>query len=105
MQLADLVGELEQIAPTRYAESWDNVGLLVGDPQQDISAVMLTIDYTSEVACEAAGAKCDAIIAYHPPIFDGLKRITSASLLHPPPTERHTTGACSSRTRAPFGST
>src|SRR5436190_4699675 len=81
MQLADLVGELEQIAPTRYAESWDNVGLLVGDPQQDISAVMLTIDYTSEVACEAAGAKCDAIIAYHPPIFDGLKRITSASLI------------------------
>src|SRR5436190_12990480 len=81
MQLADLVGELEQIAPTRYAESWDNVGLLVGDPQQDISAVMLTIDYTSEVACEAAGAKCDAIIAYHPPIFDGLKRITAGSLI------------------------
>src|SRR5437763_8451979 len=75
--LSSLVDALEQIAPTRYAESWDNVGLLVGDPAQSVSAVMLTIDYTPEVACEAAGLKCDAIIAYHPPIFEAIKRVTS----------------------------
>src|SRR5215212_613053 len=69
---------MEQIAPTRHAESWDNIGLLVGDPQQAVSRAMLTIDYTPEVACEAAGAKCDAIIAYHPPIFAALKRVTSS---------------------------
>ena len=78
MQLTQLIDAMEQIAPTRHAESWDNVGLLVGDPRQEISAAMLAIDYTPEVACEAAGAKCDLIIAYHPPIFDGLKRVTSA---------------------------
>src|SRR5438874_6948991 len=70
---------MEQIAPTRFAEAWDNVGLLVGDPQQSITGAMLTIDYTPEVACEAVGAKCDAIIAYHPPIFDPLKQITAGS--------------------------
>ena len=72
---------MEQIAPTRYAEAWDNVGLLVGDPQQPISRAMLTIDYTAAVASEAAVEKCDAIIAYHPPIFDAIKRITSDSLI------------------------
>src|SRR5215218_2433330 len=77
MKLQQLVDALEQIAPTRHAEAWDNVGLLVGDPAQDVSRAMLTIDYTPEVACEAAGAKCDAIIAYHPPIFAALKRVTS----------------------------
>lgn len=81
MQLADLIKVMEEIAPTRYAEAWDNVGLLVGDPQHAISGAMLAIDYTPEVACEAAGAKCDAIVAYHPPIFDALKRITAGSLI------------------------
>ena len=70
--LSDLTAALEAIAPLRYAEPWDNVGLLVGDPAQAVSRVMLTIDYTAEVACEAAGARCDAVIAYHPPIFKPL---------------------------------
>src|SRR5436190_3196919 len=42
---------------------------------------MLTIDYTSMVATEAREAKCDAIIAYHPPIFEAIKRITGPSLI------------------------
>src|SRR5438046_10764619 len=69
VQVQELINAMEQIAPTRFAEAWDNVGLLVGDPQQSINGAMLTIDYMPEVACEAAGAKCDAIVAYHPPIF------------------------------------
>ncbi|QOV89880.1 Nif3-like dinuclear metal center hexameric protein [Humisphaera borealis] len=77
--VADLVAALESIAPTRYAESWDNVGLLVGDPAQDLTRVMLTIDYTPAVACEAAGEKCDAVIAYHPPIFKPLLSRVTAS--------------------------
>jgi dinuclear metal center YbgI/SA1388 family protein len=77
MKLQDLLSALEEIAPTRHAESWDNVGLLVGDPDQDVSGVMLTIDYTPEVACEAAGVDANAIVAYHPPIFEAIKRITS----------------------------
>ena len=77
MKLNEVVSELERIAPARLAESWDNVGLLVGDPAQDVSNVMLAIDYTPEVACEAAGARCELIIAYHPPVFETVKRITA----------------------------
>lgn len=82
MQLNDLLTVLEEIAPTRYAEPWDNVGLLVGDPIQRISKVMLTIDYTPEVAAEAMHCGSDVIVAYHPPIFEPLKRVTSGSLIH-----------------------
>jgi dinuclear metal center YbgI/SA1388 family protein len=81
MKLANLVTAMEQIAPTRYAESWDNVGLLAGDPEQSISRAMLTIDYTPPVADEARDSKCDVIIAYHPPIFEAIKRITSSSAI------------------------
>lgn len=78
MKLSALVDVMEMIAPPRLAESWDNVGLLVGDPEQEVSRVMLAIDYTPEVACEAAGAACDALIVYHPVIFKPLlSRVTS----------------------------
>lgn len=77
MQLSELVTVLEEIAPSRFAEPWDNVGLLCGDLKQSVSRVMLCIDYTEQVADETRSQKCEAVIAYHPPIFDGLKRITS----------------------------
>jgi dinuclear metal center YbgI/SA1388 family protein len=82
MQLNELLTVLEEIAPTKYAEAWDNVGLLVGDPVQHIFKVLLTIDYTPEVAAEGMHGGCDVIVAYHPPIFEGLKRITAGSLIH-----------------------
>jgi dinuclear metal center YbgI/SA1388 family protein len=77
--LADLVAVMESIAPTRYAEPWDNVGLLVGDPEQPITRAMLTIDYTPSVAAEAKQHNCDAVIAYHPPIFKPLLSRVTAS--------------------------
>jgi dinuclear metal center YbgI/SA1388 family protein len=77
MKLSDAVKALESIAPTRYAESWDNVGLLVGDPSQDVSKAILTIDYTPAVAREAREQGCDLVIAYHPPLFSAIKRITA----------------------------
>jgi dinuclear metal center YbgI/SA1388 family protein len=82
MKLAQVVETLESIASTRYAESWDNVGLLVGDPSQEVASALLTIDYTPEVAREVAERKCELAVAYHPPIFDALKRITSSSLIY-----------------------
>jgi len=77
MQLSGLVSVLEEIAPSRFAEQWDNVGLLCGDLKQNVSRVMLCIDYTKQVADETRSQKCDAVIAYHPPIFDGFKQITA----------------------------
>src|SRR3954468_3594177 len=82
MKLGQLIEQLEEIAPTRYAEPWDNVGLLVGDVDQGISNVLLTIDYTPAVAEEGRNKNCDCIISYHPPIFDALKRVLSTSLIY-----------------------
>ena len=76
--LQTILDALEAIAPLRAAEDWDNVGLLVGDPQQTVNRAMLTIDYSPDVAAEAAEAKCELVIAYHPPLFSAIKRITSA---------------------------
>src|SRR5688500_4943630 len=79
MKLADLLTVLDDIAPTRYAEPWDNVGLLAGDPAQDVTRALLTIDYTPDVVEEAQEQRCDCVIAYHPPIFDPVKRLTAGS--------------------------
>jgi dinuclear metal center YbgI/SA1388 family protein len=81
MQLSALVETLEQIAPPEFAEPWDNVGLLAGDPAQSIRGILLTIDYTREVAEEAASAGCDLVISYHPPIFQGLKKVTAGNVV------------------------
>jgi dinuclear metal center YbgI/SA1388 family protein len=81
MKLSDLLEKLDQIAPLRYAKAWDNVGLLAGDPAAAVTHAMLTIDYTAAVAEEAKSGGCDLMIAYHPPIFDAVKRLTSPSLV------------------------
>jgi len=77
MHLADVLPVLEAIAPPRLAEGWDNVGLLVGDPQAQVFAALLAIDYTPAVAAEARAKGCSLVFAYHPPIFEGLKRVTA----------------------------
>ena len=81
MKLSQLAAALNDIAPTRNAESWDNVGMLVGDGAQPVSKVLLTIDYTEDVAEEARREGCDAVVAYHPLIFNPMKRVTSESLV------------------------
>jgi dinuclear metal center YbgI/SA1388 family protein len=85
MLLKKILAALEEIAPLALAEAWDNVGLLAGDPRQVISRVLLTIDYTTDVAAEGRNLNCDLIIAYHPPIFSAVKRMTAdgpSALIH-----------------------
>src|SRR5688572_11962747 len=82
MLLSDLLAILEDLAPTRLAESWDNVGLIAGNPGQAVSKVMLTIDYTPEVAREAAEQQVDCVIAYHPPLFSPVKRLLAPDVIY-----------------------
>lgn len=80
MVIHELVGVMQELAPLSFAESWDKVGLLVGDSTRALrGAVVLTIDLTEAVLDEAIAAKASAIIAYHPPIFEPLTRITDAT--------------------------
>jgi len=77
MRLADVLPVFESIAPTRLAEGWDNVGLLVGDPAAEIRTALLCIDYTPAVAAEARARGAELVYSYHPPIFETLKRIVA----------------------------
>ena len=77
MNVGDLSAALESIAPLSLAEPWDNVGLLVGDPERDLEGpALLTIDLTPSVLAEALSIEAGAIVAYHPPLFNPVKRIT-----------------------------
>jgi dinuclear metal center YbgI/SA1388 family protein len=80
MLLASVMKVLEELAPLRYAESWDNVGLLVGDPQADIAKVLVTVDYTVEVADEAVKGGATLVVAYHPAMFAAVKRVPHDAL-------------------------
>ncbi len=76
--IADLAAAMETIAPAALAEEWDNVGLLVGDPGARVGGpVLLTIDLTPAVIAEAESIKAGAIVAYHPPIFTPIRRLTA----------------------------
>jgi len=75
MKAKDIASVVEQIAPLGLAQSWDNVGLLLGDPERPIRSILLTIDITQAVVAEAKDLKTDLILSYHPVIWDGLKRI------------------------------
>ena len=78
----DVVEALEALAPVREAESWDNVGLLVGDPRGAVRRVLVTVDYTPAVAAERARAGAELVVAYHPAIFSGLKRLNTGNVVY-----------------------
>jgi dinuclear metal center YbgI/SA1388 family protein len=82
MKVADLVRAMEAIAPPQFAAAWDNVGLLVGDGEGPLSAILLAIDCTREVLDEARRGNCEAIVSYHPPIFDPQKRFVAPSIAY-----------------------
>lgn len=74
MKLEAVLGTLEELAPLAAAEAWDNVGLLVGDPGAEIRRVLVTVDYTAEVAAEARALGAGLVVSYHPPLFAAVKR-------------------------------
>jgi dinuclear metal center YbgI/SA1388 family protein len=77
MKVKDIAEQIEKIVPLELAQDWDNVGLLIGDPEKNIKNILLTIDITAEVLAEAKRLKTELIISYHPVIWDGLKKITA----------------------------
>ena len=67
---------MEQLAPRSYAESWDNVGLMVGDRNVVVTGVVTTLDVTEETVEYATEQNCNLIVSHHPLIFKGLKQIS-----------------------------
>jgi dinuclear metal center YbgI/SA1388 family protein len=75
MQIKDITAYLESIAPLAYQESYDNSGLIVGDKNAVVKRVLITLDCTEAVVDEAIKEKCQLIVAHHPIVFSGLKKL------------------------------
>ncbi len=70
---------LETIAPAYLQESYDNAGLIVGDPGTEVSGILTSLDCTEEIIEEAAARGCNVVVAHHPIVFRGLKRFNGAN--------------------------
>jgi len=66
---------INQLAPPSLAESWDNVGLLIGDPDQQVTGIMVGLDPTAQLFDEALSHGANLLITHHPIIFSALKSI------------------------------
>jgi dinuclear metal center YbgI/SA1388 family protein len=73
----DVARFLDQFAPPRLAEEWDNVGLLVGDPDGSVARVMTCLTVTPATAAEAVQQQAELIVAHHPLPFQPLRRLTT----------------------------
>ena len=79
VRIKDIVDYLNSIAPSALQETYDNIGLLVGNPEAETEAVLVTLDVTEAVVEEAVQKKCGLIVAHHPVIFSGIKKLTGKS--------------------------
>lgn len=77
MTIQDVSNLINEWAPLAYAEDFDNVGLLVGDPTQMVTNVLVSHDTLESVVGEAIKKDCNLIVCFHPIIFSGLKKLTS----------------------------
>ena len=78
MKLKQITNMLEELCPKSFAMSWDNVGLLVGRRDKEVSTIALALDATSEVIDCAISQGADMILTHHPMIFGGVKKITDS---------------------------
>jgi dinuclear metal center YbgI/SA1388 family protein len=79
LRLKEIITQLEDLAPGAYQEDYDNVGLLVGDPEREVKKGLICLDCTEDVLEEAIRESCDLIICHHPVIFTGLKQLTGST--------------------------
>lgn len=78
LRVKDICKAIEDFAPLRLQESYDNAGLQVGSPDSPVTAVLLCLDVTEETVKEAKERSCNLIVSHHPLIFRGLKNLTGA---------------------------
>jgi dinuclear metal center YbgI/SA1388 family protein len=77
MTIDTLLSSLESFAPLASQEDYDNSGLLLGDPETEVTGALVSLDLTPEIILEAVEKKCNLVITHHPFIFQPLKKITS----------------------------
>lgn len=79
MKVKEVTDYLESLAPRSYQEAYDNSGLLTGTSDQEVTGILVTLDCTEAVVQEAIDNTCNLIIAHHPIVFKGLKKLTGSN--------------------------
>ena len=81
MKIKEITDFLETIAPLEYQEKYDNAGLIVGDSSKEFTGAVICLDSTEEVVDEAIELGYNLIIAHHPVIFQGIKKLTGKTYI------------------------
>lgn len=81
MRLKKILEWLEELSPVTYAEEWDNVGLLVGDDEQEIKRIVIALDASDSVIKQAVELQADLVLTHHPMIFKPVKQINNHSMI------------------------
>lgn len=81
MKIKQVVEKIEQWCPPSIQESYDNCGLLAGDPENEVTGCLISLDVTEEIIDEAIKKGHNLIISHHPIIFKGLKKLTGSTLV------------------------
>jgi len=81
MKIKEITKFLEGYASLQYQESYDNCGLIVGNENIEVKGTLITLDCTEEVIDEAIAEDCNLIIAHHPIIFNGLKKLNGSNYI------------------------
>ena len=79
MKIKEVLVILEEMAPLAYAESFDNVGLLVGNKEKDVTGILVCHDALEIVIDEAIAKNCNLVVCFHPILFSGIKKITGSN--------------------------
>jgi len=77
MLLHELTDYLEQIAPLRFQEKYDNAGLIYGDPNTELTGALVSLDCTEAVIEEAVALGCNIVVSHHPIVFGGIRKFKS----------------------------
>ncbi|ERI90224.1 dinuclear metal center protein, YbgI family [Clostridiales bacterium oral taxon 876 str. F0540] len=81
LKVLDVKNIIEKIAPVSLKESYDNVGLMVGNMNDEVSSILVALDCTMDVIEEAISKKCNLVITHHPLLFNKPENITTETLL------------------------
>lgn len=81
MKIKEIISHLEEFAPLSLQESYDNSGLIIGHPDEDVKQALICLDITEDTLEEAIQHDCKLVISHHPLIFKGLKKLTGNNLV------------------------
>lgn len=79
VKVKEIYHHIRQLAPEELAEDWDNIGLLLGDGNQNVTKILVCLDITTNVVREAIENKVNLIISHHPLIFKAIKKLDYGS--------------------------